>query len=349
MTPNPFLGVFLHFLGGVAAGSFYVPFCKVKKWSWESYWLVMCLVAYLIAPCIVAWLTVPDLLKVIAESPLHRVALVYALGTLWGVGGLTFGLTLRYLGISLGMAISLGLCTAFGTLIPPIYNREFDQLVYTRPGQTVLLGVVVCLAGIAMCGYAGIRKERELTDQQKKEGVKEFALLKGFVMAMIAGAMSASMAFGMERGKDIAEKAVELGASDIYQNNPVLVLVMAGNFTTNLIWCLALNVKNRSLGDYATGAPRLLLVNYLFVGLAGILAYNEFFWYGMGTTKMGKYDFSSWAIHLAFVIIVSNLWGIFLKEWKGVRLRTWFFLWGAIAILVLSTIAIGVGNNLAGQ
>ena len=348
MTPNPLLGVFLHFLGGVAAGSFYVPFCKVKKWSWESYWLVMCFVAYLVAPCIVAWLTVPDLFEVFAESDLKRVLLVYGFGALWGVGGLTFGLTLRYLGVSLGMAISLGLCIALGTLIPPIYNHKFGELLYTGPGRTVLLGVVVCLVGTAMCGYAGIRKERELTDEEKKEGVKEFSLLKGFVMALIAGAMSASMAFGMERGHVIAEKAVELGVSDIFKNNPVLVLVMAGNFTTNLIWCLALNLKNRSIGDYVSGAPRLLLVNYLFVGLAGILAYSEFFWYGMGTTKMGEYDFSSWAIHLAFVIIISNLWGIFLKEWKGVRLGTWLFLWGAIVVLILSTAVIGLGTYLAG-
>jgi L-rhamnose-H+ transport protein len=345
MEPNPFLGVFLHFLGGVAAASFYVPFGKVKQWSWESCWLLMCFIGYLIAPCVVVWWTVPDLLEVYSQSSLNRVAMVYAFGTMWGVGGLTFGLTLRYLGISLGMAISLGLCTAFGTLIPPIYKGEFGELLRNRSGQTVLLGVVMCLVGIAMCGYAGIRKERELTDEEKEEGVKEFNLLKGFVVAVIAGVMSASMAFGIDWGKEIAKKAVELGVRDHFQENPVLLLLMVGNFTTNLIWCLALNVKNRSIGDYVSGTPRLLLVNYLLIGLAGVLAYNEFFWYGMGTTKMGEYDFSSWSIHLAFVIIVSNLWGILLKEWKGVRLGTWFFLWGAMAILALSTIVMAEGSR----
>ena len=346
---NPFLGIFLHAVGGLAAGSFYIPFKKVKKWGWESYWLIQGVLAWIVAPWIVASITTPNLWEVLAYSPGQSIALTYLFGALWGFGGLTFGLSMRYLGMSLGYAVALGFCAAFGTLLPPLVGGKILELFSSDSGLLVLLGVLVCLAGIAMCGRAGIRKERELTEEQKKAAIKEFSLVKGFAVAIFSGVMSACIAFAISAGKPIAQAAVELGTEPVYQNNPLFVICMLGGFTTNFLWCLLLNLKNKTIGDYVKGPAVSLLPNYLFAGLAGVIWYGQFFFYGMGTTKMGTYDYASWTIHMAFIIVFSNLWGIYFQEWKLVSRATLNKVWAGIFILFFSTVVIGLGNYLAPQ
>ena len=373
---GPFLGVLLHAVGGLAAGSFYIPFRKVKAWSWESYWLIQGVLAWLVMPWLAALATTPNLWRVLTtcytESP-ESLVTAYVFGVLWGIGGLTFGLSMRYLGMSLGYATALGFCAAVGTLVPPIMHDGFPAAFSTwlcawplnwqsfppfldvlfpanllgTSGLLVLGGVAVCLAGIAVCGYAGIRKERELTEEQTKATIKEFSLVKGFAVAIFAGVMSACMALGIDAGKPIADAAVKAGALEIFKNNPVFIVVMAGGFTTNFIWCLILNLKNRSIGDYLSSSPGRLTSNYVFAGLAGAIWYGQFFFFGMGKTQMGRYDFSSWTIHMAFIIVFSSLWGIYFMEWKGVGRRTMSLVWTGIVILILSTVVIGIGNTLA--
>jgi L-rhamnose-H+ transport protein len=343
----PLVGILLHAIGGLAAGTNYVPFRKISGWSWQTYWLIMCVVAYLIMPSVAAWFVAPQFLSVLWKAPASVAVLVFIFGILWGIGGLAFGLTVRYLGLSLGFAMGLGLCITCGTLVPPIVHGEFGQIIGTRSGQTMLLGIAVCLAGIAMCGYACVRKEREVSAEQKRTGVAEFSLSKGFIMAAVAGLMSSFMAFGIDAGRPISQIAVDCGIAEIQRNVPVLVLVMAGNAVANIVWCVLLGFWAGSLGDYASGSGRLLVGNYFFAILAGIIGYNEFFWYGMGTTKMGQYDFSSWSIHLAFVIVFSSLWGIFFHEWHGVRQLTRRMLWGGLVTLIISTAVIGAGNCIS--
>lgn len=340
------LGVILHAVGGFAAGSFYIPFRKVAKWAWESYWLIQGVLAWVVAPWAMASITCPDLLSVLSAAPPRAILFAYLFGAIWGVGGLTFGLSMRYLGMSLGYAIALGFCAAFGTLVPPIVDGTIREMVATPYGLAVIAGVVVCLVGIAVCGLAGMTKERELTDEQKKETIREFSFVKGFAVAVFAGIASAFMAFALQAGKPIAELAVQSGSIDLYKNNPVFIVVMAGGFTTNFVWCAILNTRNRTWSDYTRGAPDTQLQNYLFAGLAGVIWYCQFFFYGMGTTKMGKYDFSSWTIHMAFIIVFSNLWGILFHEWKGTSKRTHGLVWAGIGILVLSTVVVGYGNYL---
>ena len=349
LLPTQVLGVFLHAVGGFAAGSFYTPFRKVTRWAWESYWLVMGVAAWLIMPWVIAGLTAPNLLTILHRAPWSSMIWAYIFGALWGVGGLTFGLTMRYLGMSLGMAVALGFCATFGTLVPPIYEGNFLGLFSTLSGRVLLLGIVVCLTGIGVCGYAGIRKERELTDEQKKSAIKEFSLVKGLVVAVFSGVMSACMNFGVEAGREIANVAAapDMNTPDVFKNNPTFILIMAGGFTTNFIWCLILNIRNRSGADYITGTPGLLAINYLFSMLAGAIWFMQFFFFGMGKTKMGKYDFSSWTIHMAFIIVFSSLWGLYFHEWRGVRRQTKLAVWTGIAVLILSTVVIGVGNYLA--
>src|SRR6266851_4497333 len=361
MIPNPPLGVVLHATGGLMSAIFYLPYRKVKHWSWESYWIVGGVFSWIVVPWIIAYLSVPNLLITLSDAPAKSLFWSYVFGVLWGVGGLTFGLTVRYLGFALGTAMALGYCAAFGTLLPPIFNGQFAGVLKTTSGLVVLGGVVVCLLGIVISGLAGIAKDRELPEKEKTATVKEFSFKKGVWVATFCGIMSACMSYGFAAGKPIAEVAVTNGSSDLWKNLPVLIIVLAGGFTTNFIWCSALNLRNKTFGDYlkreqqiassenpvagSEGVP--LLANYLFCALAGTLWYLQFFFYGMGTTKMGKYDFSSWTLHMASIIIFGTLLGVCLSEWRGVSERTHWLMRFGLVVLVSSTVVIGYGNYLA--
>jgi L-rhamnose-H+ transport protein len=275
---------------------------------------------------------------------------------------------MRYLGLSLGMALSLGFCAVFGTLVPPLFHGQLGGMISAASGRIVILGILVCLTGIAMCGSAGRRKERELSDAEKRASIAEFSFVKGAWVAIFAGVMSSCMAFSFAAGKPIAEAAVRSGAQPLFQNFPVMIVALLGGFTTNAVWCVALNVRNRTGRDYlrvraeermeasSTHAPvppralrsaPSLFANYLFSALAGVTWYFQFFFYGMGTTKMGKYDFSSWTIHMAFIITFSSLWGIYFREWRGTGPPTRRLVVAGILVLILSTIVVGAGNYVA--
>lgn len=382
MNPNPALGVFLHWLGGLASGSFYVPYRGVKNWAWETYWLVGGFFSWIIAPWIFALTMTRDLSRVLHEAPNSSIFWAYFFGVLWGLGGLTFGLTMRYLGMSLGMAVALGYTAAFGTLIPPIFRGEFaSQVLDTRSGLIILGGVAICLLGIAVAGAAGVSKERELSDEQKKAAIKEFDLKKGLLVATFSGVMSACFAYGLAAGDPIKAITVRHGTAVLWQGLPVLVVVLAGGFTTNFIWCVILNLRNHTGYQYfqseirggvtkrseenileaVTDAPAEemavavavqstvsfktpMLPNYLFSALAGTTWYMQFFFYTMGETQMGRYRFSSWTLHMASIIIFSTLWGIALKEWKGAGGKTKLLVAISLLVLVTSTVIVGYGN-----
>ena len=351
------LGLFYHFIGGFASGSFYIPFKRVKQWAWESYWLVGGVFSWLIVPPIGAALTAPGYLDTLVTTPLSTLFYTYLMGLLWGIGGLTFGLTMRYLGLSLGMAIVLGFCAAFGTLIPPIFYEFFGrsgnaktitELLSTTSGLIIFAGVLLCLAGIAICGKAGTLKEQELSAEQKTENIKEFNFPKGILVAIFSGVLSAFMSFGYETGKPIAEATVARGIDPLWQNNPTLVVILLGGLTTNLIWCVYLNFRNKTGGDYLNSqAP--LARNYFFSAIAGTTWYLQFFFYGMGESLFSAngLGFSSWTLHMAFIIIVSNIWGIYFNEWKGASPRTMRVIILGILTVIFSTMVVGYGNYLA--
>lgn len=351
MEPNPFLGLLLHSIGGLAAASFYIPYKGVKKWKWETYWLVGGFFSWIVAPWLLAMIILPQTPHILSEVPFKVLFITWLFGVMWGVGGLTFGLTMRYLGIALGYAIALGLCAAFGTLIPPLFSGELLSMVKTSSGQVILLGVFVCLGGIALSGKAGISKEKELSDEQKKLSVSEFNFGKGLIFAILAGIMSAAMAYGFAAGKPIAEIALKNDTPHLWQNLPVLIVVLFGGFVTNCTWCLYLIFKNNLTKDFFSsqlqGEKISLSVNYLLCALAGLTWYLQFFFYGMGATKMGKFGFSSWTLHMASIIIFSTLWGIFLKEWKGTSRTTKALIAGGLIVLVLSTVLIGIGSKMS--
>jgi len=341
------VGLLLLAIGGIAAGSFYIPFKKVKNWSWESYWLINGLFSWVIMPGLIAALTIPQLLSVLKNSPSGSLGWTFLYGLLWGIGGLTFGLSMRYLGMSLGYAIALGFCAAFGTIVPPIYDGSIVNLMTLASGQATLAGVAVCLVGIAICGWAGISKEKEMPAEEKQKAIAEFNFIKGLIVAICAGVMSACAAFGFVSGEKIASLAVEQGAQALWANNPVLIVIFAGGFTTNLFWCIFLNIKNKTAKNYLDAGDASLAGNYLFSALAGIIWYLQFMFFGMGRTKMGDYDFASWSVLMAMIIVVSNIWGLIFKEWKGSSKKTLTIITSGILVVILSIVFIGVGNYLA--
>ena len=342
-------GVILHAIGGFAAGSFYIPFKIVKKWSWESAWFILGVAAWLVSPIVVAYFTVPNLWDVLDAADSETKMWTYLFGALWGIGGLTFGLALRYLGISLGMTIALGFTTAFGTLIPPIYEGKFMTLIQTKVGMVTFMGIILALVGIVIAGKAGVMKEKDLVEDQKQETVEEFDLWKGIVVAIISGILSASFAFGLAAGKPIASIALEKGTQALFMNNAVLVWILWGGLTTNLFYTVFLNIKNKSYKDYSDKTSPLI-TNYFWAALGGLTWYLQFFFYGMGTTYLGeKYEFASWSIHMGFIILFSNLWGLYFKEWKGVHKKTIFTLLTGLTVIILAILIIGLANTFIGE
>ena len=339
-------GVVLHALGGFASGSFYLPYRNVKGWAWESYWLAGGIFSWLIAPLLLGSLTVHNLFGVLAQTPADTLLWVYFWGVLWGIGGLTFGLAMRYLGLSLGMAVTLGLCAVFGTLVPPIYQGKLPTLLSRLSGQVIVLGLGVCVLGISICGVAGMMKERSLSDAQKKAVIAEFDIRKGLLVAVISGVLSACFSFGLTAGQPISDIAVQNGTDSLYMNNATLVIILLGGLTTNALWTIYLNIRNKTYTDY-TNVTTPVLRNIVFCALAGFTWYFQFFFYGMGDSKMGAYRFSGWTLHMAFIIAFSSFWGLYLHEWKGANQPTMRTISLGILTVVLSTVVVGVGNYLA--
>ncbi|MHA8050016.1 L-rhamnose/proton symporter RhaT [Aquirufa sp. ROCK-SH2] len=345
------LGLLFHSLGGFASGSFYIPYRKIQVWSWESAWIVGGVFSWILVPFLAAYLTIPDFMGIIQQTESDILFWTYAFGVLWGIGGLTFGLAMRYLGMSLGMSIALSLCSIFGALVPPIYREitgvagdTISSIAGSTGGRWVLFGILVCLLGIYLCGKAGMMKENELSDEQKKLSIKEFSLTKGLIVATISGLLSACFNFGLEAGKLMADHAILKGCDPLFQNNVIFIVVLWGGFTTNFIWCMYLNFSNKTFGDYLNqNSP--LKMNYLFAAVAGTTWFLQFFFYGMGESKLGN-GASSWILHMATIILTSNVWGIYFKEWQGVSKNTMRTIISGIVVILLSVIIVGIGNSL---
>lgn len=345
------LGIIFHTIGGISSGSFYMPFKKVKGWAWESFWIVGGLFSWLIVPPIAAYLTVPNFSEIIAATDGGIKSFVFLMGLLWGIGGLTYGLGVRYLGMSLGNSIVLGFCSAFGALVPAIYysinptpgkTSLMDMLGHSG-GQLVLLGALVCLIGIAFLGKAGQMKEADL-GEGSKAATTEFDMTKGLVIAIISGILSSFFNFGIEGGKPMAEEAVRQGFNPLFQNNVTYIVLLWGGLTTNFLWCMYLNYKNKTFGDY-TNQQTPISKNILFSGIAGTMWFLQFFFYGMGESKLGN-GASSWILHMATIILTANMWGLYLKEWKGVSKAAFRTFLLGIGLMMLSIFLVGIGNAM---
>lgn len=337
---NTLIGLLVIALGSFGQSSSYVPIKKIKNWSWECFWLVQGAFAWILFPLLGAAIAIPSgysLFEVLGSAD-HVIAKSVGFGFLWGVGGLTFGLSMRYLGVALGQSLSLGTCSAFGTLIPAILKG--DNL-FSGSGLILLVGVSIAIAGIAVIGYAGSLKSKNMSEEDRTKTVKDFALKKGILIALLAGIMSACFNLGLEAGAPIKTQLINLGANKLLVLNPVILLVTSGGFITNLLFCLFQNYKNKTFHDYVSISSRDWIHNLSFCALAGLLWYSQFFGLGIGQSffEPGSIMMAfSWSILMSLNVIFSNLWGVFLKEWKGAGGNTVTVLILGLSILIVSII-----------
>lgn len=335
---NVLIGLLIIAIGSMGQSSSYVPIKKVKQWSWESFWLIQGIFAWLFFPYLGAQLAVPENSSLIELWQAGGALKACFYGMLWGIGGLTFGLSMRYLGVALGQSIALGTCAGFGTLLPAVFSGTD---LFAGEGLILLLGVCITLAGIAVIGYAGSLRAQRMSEEEKLAAVKEFALTKGLLVALLAGVMSACFNLGLEAGAPVLDKAKELGSSDLFALNPVILLVTMGGFITNAVYCLFQNKKNKTGNDYFKVSGSVLTNNVLFCALAGILWYSQFFGLGMGKSFFSDHPVMlafSWSILMSLNVIFSNVWGIILKEWKGAGNKTLVVLFAGMLILIFSLV-----------
>jgi L-rhamnose-H+ transport protein len=387
-----------------------MPYKKVKGWAWESYWIIGGIFSWLIVPPLAAWLTIPNFWDIIGQSGSSVLFYTYLFGLLWGIGGLTYGLGVRYLGVSLGSSIILGLCMVFGALIPSVYYEFFPEagkdtigvIAGSSWGLTVLGGLAVCVLGIVFCGKAGTMKEAQLKEGPSggnsggksilrrqpalvgddnpvatgplqgaayaeiavekpvavnvdghgvQASATEYKFALGLTVAIVSGVLSACFNFGLEAGQSMAEVANTIWTSAnpgqgefLYRNNVVYVVILWGGLTTNFIWCMILNARNKTFSNY-TNKKTPLLRNYLLSALAGTTWFLQFFFYGMGESKLGN-GASSWILHMSFIILVANMWGIISKEWNGVTKKTKLMLFLGVATIIVAVLIVGYGNYL---
>ena len=332
---NLIIGLLIIAVGAFCQSSSYVPINKIKKWSWESYWIIQGVFAWLLFPLIGSLLSLSgtggsfgDLLGLMNASP-KATWMTILFGVLWGIGGLTFGLSMRYLGVALGQSIALGTCSGLGAILGPVFTGKTGDLT-----SAVIVGVVVTLIGIAIIGVAGWMKSAALPEEQKKEAVKDFNFGKGIFVAVLAGFMSACFNIGLSFGDGLYLE----GTKPIFQTLPATMLVTFGGFLTNACYCFFQNSKNKTWGDYKQGS--LWGNNILFCCLAGLLWYSQFFGLSLGKGFLTDYPVLitfSWCILMALNVVFSNVWGIILKEWKGVPKKAIVVLVCGLAVLIIST------------
>jgi len=349
MGSEVLIGVGLYVLGGLAGASFYLPLQKVKNWAWESYWMIYAVSALVIVPWVLALVLSPYLFQVLGHADANTLLWCFVFGAMWGIGGLTWGLMIRYLGVGLGLAIGAGVCASVGTILPPIFKGEFNKLLHAPSGAGVyiLIGVGVAVAGIVFVGLAGMSKERELSAEQKTQGVAEYNFPLGLALAIFSGVMSSGMALGIRNGdpiKALAEK-IEPNSSVTWRGLPVLVVVLAGGALIKIAYCLLLNLKNRTGRNYSDRSSPLIS-NYVLGALAGFVWYLQFLLLTIGDGHLGNFAFSGFSILMSSMILFSTIFGIMLKEWKGTTGRTRGLLALGLAILLASVVVIGYGNYL---
>lgn len=336
-------GVLYHAIGASSASLCYTPEKKVRGWSWQTYWMAQAAVCWFILPLFMAWLTIPHLFSVLKEAPVSAMQRSFLLGMAYGIGGTAFGMAIRYVGFSLTYAIAVGISCVLGTILPPLVNGTLGSVLSGQGAGFLLSGVGLGAIGIGICGLAGRSKEKDWESGQEKKN--NFSLAKGLPLCALAGVLSALYGFSLNQGQPIADVAARYGAGH-YQGNVIYIFSNSGAFLTTLLYCLYLHRKNKTLGEYRAAKGGKLFINYSMSLLTGLLWYGQFFFYGLGHVRMGRYEFSSWAIHMILLVLLSTLTGLLLREWKSSSNRTVQLLTAAIVILITAVLLLTEGNRL---
>lgn len=314
ITPNPIVGTLLHAVGGGAAACCYLPFEKIKKWSYESFWIVQSLFAWLIVPIIVGYLTVPDLWQVYKDAPTQAIVVPILLGALYGFGGMAFGFAIRHIGYSLTYTISIGISAIIGTIVPLLLTQTLIAQ-YTRPGGKVFfLGMLISFIGLIFCGIAGYRKEKDLA--KVKDASTNFNMSKGLYLTLFAGILSGIFGVALFLAQPVADLARESGAG-YFEANAAQILPSFGCLVTNLIWFITVSIKKKSIKELIPSSNQnksTYVANLLLSSLAGSLWYMQFLFLGMANVRMGEFEFAGWGIHMFMLIFFSFIIGLLMKE-----------------------------------
>lgn len=346
IASNPLLGVALHAVGATFAATCYTPEKQVRGWSWQTYWLTQASFCWFLLPLLGAWLTIPQLATVLSEAPRPAMLHSFLLGSAYGIGGTAFGISIRYIGFSLTYAIAVGLSSVLGTLIPPLVKGTLGATLGKPGAEWIVAGIIIGTMGIAGAGWAGRLKERDLSAQQQSG---QFSLMKGLLLSLLAGVLSAVYGFALEAGEPIADVATAHGAG-VFRGNVVYIFSNTGAFVTTAIYCLYLHARHKTLGELVelpAGQPKAALpVNFLMAAITGLFWYGQFFFYNLGHVRMGAYKFTSWAIHMIMLVLISNLVGVALREWRQCRRLTLQTITLAFIVLVAAVLALTYGNYL---
>jgi L-rhamnose-H+ transport protein len=346
VTPNPIIGIGLHAIGGISASSCYLPFQKTKKWSWNSFWLVQSLFAWVLMPAIIGYYTVPGFFQILANAPSGPFWGAFILGAAYGFGGMSFGLAIGQIGYSLTYTIAIGISAVLGTVLPLSISGGLSEYFLRPGGMIVLAGMIVSMIGVAGCGWAGFKKEKDILFIEGKSG--SFNMSKGLMLAIIAGVLSAVFNISLEVGQPIADMAAQNGAGQ-FQGNAKLIISTTGCYLVNLMWFLVVSIRQGTLVDF-TGksgiSAGIRFRNFLLSSLAGTLWCFQFFFYGLGHMQMGNFQFASWVLHMSMLIFFSYIVGVLMKEWKNVKKGTYIILVIALIVLVVSFLITAYGSNL---
>jgi L-rhamnose-H+ transport protein len=338
------VGLALIFTGAFSSGSFAVPFGGIKGWKWENYWLATGLFSFVLVPVVVCLLLVNNPGNLLQQLPFSELAAIFLLGAVYGIGSLTFGLSMRYLGLSLGYALSLGLMAAIGTLVPPALDGRFGMLLESFNGNMVLLGILISLVGIAGIAIAGYQKD-QFTSKKAKDETNEFDFKKGVIAAVLTGVLASAMSLGIEKGNNLSQLAIDTGTNPLFSGNLTMLVMLLGTFVTTLVWCSYLMIKNKTLSEFRKYSRAISLKNLAMTGLAGLLWYVQFIFFGAGKSMLGEYTFAAWGILMAFTIVIAMLWGLFKGEWKGIPAKTRGIMFVSLGVIIIGTFIIGIYNN----
>ena len=330
-----------HLLGAASGACFYAPIEKVKKWSWETTWAIAGFFSWILLPIGVSLILLPNFHDFYASMGTGLLLKVALFGAMWGVGNVSYGLTMRYLGMSMGIGIAIGVTLVVGTLIPPLIHGQAAMLFTTRGGLLTVGGVLVALIGVGVVSYAGHQKELLLSGE-----VREFNVKLGLLLAVLCGIFSAGMSFAIDAARPLEAEALRLGVSPLYAALPSYVIIMGGGAIVNLSYCfirLAALKRLSIRADFAQPGDRILK-NAVLASAAGIIWYMQFFFYAWGAANVPAHLFYvNWMLHMSMYVLCGGLVGLALGEWAGVGSRPVRLLWAGILVIISAANLVGLG------